>query len=364
MKKHRVLIFGLIIVILATFSVQVFAQSSDEQTEKARICCQKAGEYIKEDKWGAALEEAKKAIQADPNYPGGHLLLGVIYVNRGELDLAEENLKKTVELDPEIPDSYTYLGRVYYYREKLDKALEYYQKAISKGTAEVIAYQDMGHIYYQKSREIINSGGSENDASGKMSLAIDSYKKAIEIKPDDSELHNALGAAYYSMGKSGNALGEYNKAIELDENNASAYSNLGEYYLNIKGDFPQAIESYKKAIKLYSQEISTASLSQKDMDAKKLEKSLCHYGLGTIYNFQGKADPAIEQFNEVMNLSPDNLMAYVGLASSYELKGDKTNTVKYFEKALEIATAQNNMQFKAAIEDKLKRIETEGLKTN
>ncbi len=354
----------LVLSILVLSGAMIFAQSSDSATEKARVCCQKAGEYIKEDKWGAALEEAKKAVDADGNYPGGHLLMGAIYVHSGDLDLAEKSLKKTIELDPEIPDTYTWMGRIYYLRDNLDKALEYYKKAVSKGTQEVIAYQDMGHIYYTKSREIVNSGGSQAEADQNMALAVDYYKKALEIKPKDSELHNLLGAAYYYTGKTGNALGEYEKAIELDGNNASAHSNLGEYYFNVKKDYAKALEVYQKAIKLYSQEISGSTLSSKDLKAKKFEMALCHYGMGSIYNFQGKADKAIEQFNEVVKLDPNNLRGYVGLASSYELKGNKEKTVEYFEKALKLAIEQNDLQFKAAIEDKLKRIETEGLKTN
>ena len=120
-----------------SFTIQIFSKGNGGQIETARIHSQKAGEYIKENNWNAALGEAKKAVQADPKYAAGHLLLGIIYVKLGQLDPAEKELKATMDLDSNIPEAYTYMGKVYYYRENLDKALEYYKKAVSKGTQEV-----------------------------------------------------------------------------------------------------------------------------------------------------------------------------------------------------------------------------------
>lgn len=356
MAIKKILIFSFIISFFIFYSFQVFAASTDEQKEKARVHCYNAGEFIKENKWGDALNEAKSAIADDPEYAGGHLLLGIIYVRQGELDLAEEKLNKTKELDPDIPEVYTYLGKVYYYREKLDKALEYYKIAVKKGEQEVLAYQDMGNIYYQQSREISASGGSQADAGEKMSLSIDSYKKALEIEPNNSELHNSLGLAYYAGGQPGNAFGEYKKAVELDKNNSSAYSNLGEYYFNDKKDYQSAKDAYNAALSAYSKEISSGAFTDRDLKAKKLEMALCHFGLGSIYNFEGNADKALAEFNEVLKIDSENAMAHVGLASSYELKGNNDKAAEHFKKALTLATEQNNTQLKAALEDKLQRM--------
>jgi len=356
MKYKKLLIAFLLISIFIFSSFNVFAEVNEEKREKARIHCQKAGELIKEDNWSGALNEAKAAASADPDYPGGHLLMAIVYVRQGELDLAEEKLKKTKELDPEMPEIYTYLGKVYYYRDNLDKALENYKIAVKKGTQEVLAYQDMGNIYYQQSRDLANSGGSQMDASSKMSLSIDNYKKAIEIEPNNSELHNSLGMALYAAGQLGNAFGEYKKAVELDKDNASAYSNLGEYYFYEKQDFQSAKDAYNKAITLYSEDISSSSYTERDLEAKRLELALCHFGLGSIYNYEENASKALNEFNEVLKIDSDNPMAHVGLASSYELQGNTDKAVEHFKKALDLAIEQNNTQLIAALEDKLKRM--------
>ncbi len=354
MRKY---ISCILLVLIAIIIPSAALSAGDSQREEARIHAQKAGEFIKENNWSSALEEAKKSVKADSKYPEGHLLLGIIYVKLGELDNAEKQLKNTMDLNSDIAEAYTYMGKVYYYRDKLDKALEYYKKAVAKGKEEVLAYQDMGHIYYQKSREALNSSGNKAEANEKMSLAVDCYKKALQIDPKNSELHNFLGAAYYYTGKTGNALGEYEKAIELDKKNASAYSNLGEYYFREKKDFPKATEAYKTAIDLYTKELSGKSgFNQKEIKAKQLELALCHYGLGYIYNVQGQASPAIEQFNKVLKFDANNAEAYVGLASSFELAGDKQKAIEYFKKALKIAKEQNNTALKNALEAKLKKM--------
>ena len=184
MRKY---ISCILFVLLAIMLPSITLSAGDAQREEARVHAQKAGEYIKENNWSSALEEAKKSVKSDSKYPEGHLLLGIVYVKLGELDNAEKQLKSAMDLNPDIAESYTYMGKVYYYRDKLDKALEYYKKAVAKGKEEVLAYQDMGHIYYQKSREALNSSGNKTEANEKMSLAVDCYKKALQIDPKNSE---------------------------------------------------------------------------------------------------------------------------------------------------------------------------------
>ena len=55
----------------------------------------------------------------------------------------------------------------------------------------------------------------------------------------------------------------------------------------------------------------------------------------------GQYDKAIERFNLIVSNHPDNLEAIINLAECFELKGDKSNAVKWYETFKSKITNQN-----------------------
>jgi tetratricopeptide (TPR) repeat protein len=52
-----------------------------------------------------------------------------------------------------------------------------------------------------------------------MSKAVQYYKAAIQVDPNNAAAHQSLGSAYYSMGQKSEALAEYQKALAINPNN-------------------------------------------------------------------------------------------------------------------------------------------------
>jgi tetratricopeptide (TPR) repeat protein len=52
---------------------------------------------------------------------------------------------------------------------------------------------------------------------GRYQEAIEAFKKAISLKPDDANAHFGLGLSYLSIGNRGSALDEYKILKSLDE---------------------------------------------------------------------------------------------------------------------------------------------------
>ncbi|MBT6516593.1 MAG: tetratricopeptide repeat protein, partial [Candidatus Marinimicrobia bacterium] len=65
---------------------------------------------------------------------------------------------------------------------------------------------------------------------GNYTKAIESYKKAIELKPDYALAYNNLGIAYNNQGNYTKAIESYKKAIELKPDYALAYNNRAIIY--------------------------------------------------------------------------------------------------------------------------------------
>ena len=80
--------------------------------------------------------------------------------------------------------------------------------------------------------------------------AIDSYNKAMEIKPDFVEAYNNLGICYTNYyGQTDKAIALFNKAIEIRPNYSPSYTNRG-VALSHNGDTQAALESYSKALEV------------------------------------------------------------------------------------------------------------------
>ncbi len=67
-------------------------------------------------------------------------------------------------------------------------------------------------------------------AASDVEEAIEEYKQAIRINPDDATAHTNLGVAYGSSGMYKEAIEACKQAIRINPDNAVAHSNLGFVY--------------------------------------------------------------------------------------------------------------------------------------
>ena len=102
--------------------------------------------------------------------------------------------------------------------------------------------------YFPNSFILYGIQGAARAGLKQLDAAIDSYKKAIKIRPDHASTYNNIGIAYKKNGALDLAIDSYKKAIEIEPDYAVAYNNLGNAY-GKKGDLDLAISSYKDAIK-------------------------------------------------------------------------------------------------------------------
>ena len=103
----------------------------------------------------------------------------------------------------------------------------------------------------------------------KTGLAIESYNKAIAIKPDFVETHYNLGNTYYNQGKYDLMIATYKTAISIDPNDARTHYNLACAY-SLKDEKILAIETLQKAITL---DRSLIEYSKTDSDFDNIRES-------------------------------------------------------------------------------------------
>tara|TARA_R110000744_G_scaffold139560_1_gene250634 strand:- start:835 stop:1887 length:1053 start_codon:yes stop_codon:yes gene_type:complete len=79
--------------------------------------------------------------------------------------------------------------------------------------------------------------------------AISSYKKGIQIDPNNSEAYNGLGTVYGELGELQKEKSCYEKSIQINPNYADAHYNLGIVFQEL-GEKQKAKSSYQKAIEM------------------------------------------------------------------------------------------------------------------
>ena len=91
--------------------------------------------------------------------------------------------------------------------------------------------------------------GNALQVKGELDAAIDSYKQAINIKPDYADAYYNMGNALKDKGELNTAIDNYKQAIKIKPDYADAYYNMGNA-LEDKGELEQALENYQMSIKI------------------------------------------------------------------------------------------------------------------
>jgi tetratricopeptide (TPR) repeat protein len=121
---------------------------------------------------------------------------------------------------------------------------------------------------------------------GKQKEAIESFKQAIRINPDDALAHYNLGGDYYDSGKHEEAIESYKQALRIDPGFAQAHYNLGFAYYT-SGKYKEAMESYKQALMINP------------------DLALAHNNLGYAYVDINDRDSALEQYEILKKLDTE-----------------------------------------------------------
>ena len=134
----------------------------------------------------------------------------------------------------------------------------------------------------------------QNDATN----AITTYRKALEIKPEDATPLLNLGITYSKAGDLENATTCYQQAASLAPDEAMILVNWG-IALRRKGEAAGAIEKYQKAL------------------AINPHLALPYFNLGNVHYEREDFAPAIPAYEKAVEVDPSLATAHFALARAY-----------------------------------------------
>lgn len=175
--------------------------------------------------------------------------------------------------------------------------------------------------------DIYNKLGQIYHGKGELGKAAASFQKALELNPNYTEVSLSLAVTLNDMGKYSEATAVFSKAAKIAHSGpyaldpfikgklANEHAKIGDIYYDL-GLFGEALEEYKKAIKLRPTFV--------DIITK----------IGITYREKGLYNEAIREFTKAREINPRYPAARVNLGITYYMKGFIDLAVNEWETAL------------------------------
>lgn len=167
------------------------------------------------------------------------------------------------------------------------------------------------------------------------------------------------GNQFFKYGDPENAIQEYKNALELNPNNSEAHLKLGFLLYNVKGIREQGMVHYQKALQLIPNDprihhdIGMALLSQGQFDRgaehlltalkgmpqgidKQYSTVRMHESLGAALFYSGKSAEAVVYLSEAIRLEPNNAQAHYTLAITLAEQRQLDQALAHYSKAVSL----------------------------
>jgi Flp pilus assembly protein TadD len=225
--------------------------------------------------------------------------------------------------------------------------------------------------------------GIANERTGDHAGAERSFRRGLELAPNDAEIRNALGWTLFQEGRTAEAVAEYERAVAADPKHAKSHNNLalalvelgrldeaaGHFRTSLElspraeiwsdygftlarlGKPQDALAAYAKALAM-DPECPSAHLnlavvaiqSGNFADAEAHYRralpgrptAATHNGLGYVLAQQGRADEAFAEYRQAIEVDPGYTPAYNNLAEGLAQQGKLVEAEQAYQKSLAV----------------------------
>jgi len=278
-----------------------------------------------------AQQSFKEALSLNPSFFEAEIAsAGLNYKNQG-LDLSYDHIKRVIEKEPENFRAHLIMGSILLAKKEYGDALIRFRSAllINPDSQAAVYYIALTNEYFNKKEEalklyqvLLKKNPDLADAAwrfkellietGKIDMAKQYFKLAVDNSPGNGYLHYILGEIYLENNNTLKAIDSFNNAIRL-------ISDLGSSYIKLAGIYA----GQKK------QEKQTEVL---ELCIKNVSGSLdCHFQLSWLYLQNERWDDAIITLEAALMENSDSPLLANNLAYLYLERDEKIN--KAFELA-------------------------------
>ena len=174
--------------------------------------------------------------------------------------------------------AHVYLGAALAREGKSEQAIEQYRMALAIAPDNLAALNNLGTT--------LASEGTAAANPGKVQQAIDCFQKALQIDPASKVTHYNLGVALASNGEMGAAMVQFRQALAIDPDFADAHLNLGNA-LRKSGHLDEAIGHLRKVVSI------------------KPDYGTAYSTLGLVFLQRGNVQEAIDSWKQALAINPN-----------------------------------------------------------
>ena len=276
-----------------------------------------------------AITHFQTALAIEPGCMMAEKNLGNALVKAGRSDEAIAHYEKALEIQPDFAEAHNNLANLLKRQGQLDAAVMHYQKAVE-------IQPDDAKIHHNLAGALMGKGQVDE--------AIAQDQEALEIDPALVETRHDLGILFAQTQRVDEAIVQFQKILQVQPDNAEAHNNLANALLQ-KGRMDEAIAHYQKALEIHP-------------DFTEVQNNLGHVAwlLATSpdasHRDGTKAVALAEQANQLSG--GKNPMIKGELAAAYAEAGQFQEAIAAAERALQLATSENDAAMAAAIQAQLK----------
>jgi tetratricopeptide (TPR) repeat protein/DNA-binding winged helix-turn-helix (wHTH) protein len=324
-KPHR-RIWLLVAVLIAAASVLSWRQFRPLVHHDAAVTfCMKGLSYLNDaydmpDKNDRAIEALEQSVKLDPYYAPADAGLGEAYfakftATRQEpwIEKAESACKESLRLDRALPAAFNCMGTVHAGRGLYEDAIADFSQAIQLDPGNAASFRGRATAY--------RSRNQEND----IRAAEADYLRAIELAPNDWRDHALLAGFYHRVGRDCESAEQFKKAIALRPDNSETFARLGALYIEM-GQYNEAVSAMAEALRLSPGFAAYENLGSAYLDRHDFAKAVENFKSALNRNSQDKG--------------PDDYRAHGNLARAYWWAGQRELARKEYERAVELASQQ------------------------
>lgn len=286
------------------------------------------------------LTELPEEVEASFSRANLLLTLGILNWRKGDYERADELLREALNIASKIQDNwfeaecFNAIALVETSLNRFDEAIDAYKQAICLAPEQIFAWNNLGNLCIKIDR---------NDE------AIIAYQKAVEGNPADPIGWNGLGNVYSKIGYVDDAVAAYRKSIQSMPSFAYPWNGLGDVYAGMSR-FDEAIKAYREAVELNGHYITPwlrlgALFDKQDRYRDSIKayqraliidrkNSVIWNEVGMIHLKYKAFGEAVDAFSKALEFDHGHGWAYSNLAFAYSLQGKCRESIPLFYKSI------------------------------
>lgn len=292
--------------------------------------------YLSQKQWDKAQDIAKRLQENYPDEAMGYFLSGMGYQFEGKLDKSVGAFENALTKQANAIEPLTQLVKSYLALKQPDKALAKLSAVVKSNPQNFIANNLLGEVYM---------------GTGKLTEALATFKKTIEIKPEWPTPYRWIARIYLSQSNKAEAIKTYQDGIEKSKGSLELLNDLGGVYDGM-GEPEKVITLFEDAYKQSQRPEIANNLASYLADHGKDKASLDRAAqlvetlakasnanmldtVGWVAYKQGDMAKAQEYLLKAISLDPESAINNYHLGMIYFKQGDKTKAAEHLKKSID-----------------------------